>query len=64
MRRRDEPVEGLDENGEAPPPYEPAGVKKEDVELREVAGNPPEYGDHGGDASAVQSPPAALTHER
>lgn len=64
MRRREEPVDGLDENGDAPPPYQPAGAKKEDVELREVAESPPDYGDHGGDASAVRAPPAALTYER
>lgn len=64
MRRREDPVEGLNENGEAPPPYEPAGAKKEDVELREVAGSPPDYGEHGADASAVQVPPAAVTHGR
>lgn len=64
LRRREEPVEGLNEIGEAPPPYEPAGAKKEDVELRDVAGNPPDYAEHGRQPSAVQAPPAAITHGR
>lgn len=63
MRRRDEGVEGLDEYGEAPPPYEPAGAKKGDVEMGHVAG-PPGYGEYYGDASAVPPPPAAVTRER
>lgn len=61
MRRREEPVEGLNELGEAPPPYEP-GAKKENVELADVAG-PPVYGEDEGDASGVRTPPAAVTHD-
>ncbi|SPN97753.1 uncharacterized protein DNG_01267 [Cephalotrichum gorgonifer] len=66
VRRRDEePVEGLDEHGEAPPPYEPAAAAKKgnDVELREVGveGRPPGYEE---DAGIVAPPPAAVTHSR
>lgn len=63
MRRREEGVEGLDEYGEAPPPYEPAGAKKGDVEMGDI-GSPPGYGEYYGDASAVPAPPVAVTHER
>ena len=63
MRRGEESVEGLDEYGEAPPPYEPAGAKKGDVEMGDVAG-PPGYSEYYGDTSAVRAPPAAVTHER
>lgn len=64
MRRREEPLEGLDEYGEAPPPYEPAAAKRGDVELSEVAGSPPEYGEDYEDGRAVAPPPAAVTRER
>ena len=67
MRRREEGVEGLNEEGEAPPPYQAAG-KKADVELEEVERvreRLPGYGEEGtgAGAGAVRAPPAAVTRE-
>lgn len=67
LRRREEGVEGLNEEGEAPPPYQAAG-KKADVELEEVERvreRLPGYGEEGtgAGAGAVRAPPAAVTRE-
>lgn len=65
LRRREEGVEGLNEEGEAPPPYE-AGGKKADVgveleEVERVRERLPGYGEEEGEA--VRAPPAAVTRE-
>lgn len=70
-------VEGLNEVGEAPPPYEPPAKKDDDVELQNLrrdeeegtgtsdtaAARPPEYGAGPGrnDGGDVRTPPPAFT---
>lgn len=62
-------MEGLNEEGEAPPPYQTAGKKDVGVELEEVERvreRLPGYAEVGageGAGEAVRAPPAAVTRE-
>lgn len=66
LRRREERVEGLNEEGEAPPPYEPGKKADVGVELEEVERvreRLPGYGEEEAGEGAVRTPPAAVTRE-